>query len=339
MATDIPKTMKGIIVPKTGGSDVLEYKTDLPVPVPKEGEVLVKNDYIGINFIDTYFRTGLYPGPLPHIPGRDATGKIVSLGPGTHPASLKEGAEVVYLSAFNTYCEYTAAPSSKTLAVPQGISPANACASILQALTAITMVTESHPVQKGDLVLVHAAAGGVGLWLCKALRVRGAKVLGTVGSEAKKALAEKWGCDVVYVGYDAQGVKEMVEREGGKKIDTEDGGVIAAFDGVGKDTFEGSLAVMARKGTLVSFGNSSGAVEPFRIARLTAKNVKVVRPKLDNYIYTREEFENYAEELWTLMRDQSLDTHIHEIYPLQDAKRAHDDLEGRKSTGKLLLRP
>lgn len=248
--------MEGIQISQTGGTEVLQHKTDLQVPIPKEGEVLVKNDYIGINYIDTYFRTGLYPSPKPEILGREASGTIVSLGPSV--TSFTPNDRVVYLAS-SSYAEYTAAPASKTVKIPSSISSPDACAALLQGLTALTLTEEAHAVQKGDWVLVLAASGGVGGLLCQILRAKGAHTIATVGSEGKVAVARESGAEVVLV--EGEGVVESKVREctGGK-------GVVAVFDGVGKATFERSLEVVARKGTVVSFGNASGAVPPFAIA-------------------------------------------------------------------------
>lgn len=348
-ATEIPKTMKGVLIEKTGGTEVLEYRTDLPVPTPKEGEVLVKNEYIGINYIDTYFRTGLYPSPKPEILGKEAAGQILSLGPSV--TNFKPGDRVVWMGS-SGYAEYTAAPAAKTIKVPSSISSADACAAILQGLTALTLVEEAHKVQKGDWVLVTAASGGVGGWLLQILKAKGANTIATVGSEEKVAVAKENGAEVVVV--EGPNVVEEAVKE-----HTDGKGVIAVFDGVGKTTFDRSLEVLARKGTLASYGNASGAVEPFAIAlvpsevrppqkstvlnsphrRLAPKNAKIVRPTLFNYIATREEFETYSEELWKLMTESKFTTRIHKEYPLKDVATAHQDLEGRKTMGKLLLVP
>lgn len=249
--------MHGVQVSKTGGPEVLEYKTDLPTPTLLAGELLIRNSIIGINYIDTYFRTGLYPSPKPEILGREAAGEVVALGP-SGVEGFKEGDRVVWMGN-GGYAEYTAAPAAKTLKVPDGISSEDACAAILQGLTAITLVEEAHKVESGDWVLVLAATGGVGGWLCQILRAKGAHTIGTVGSEAKVEEAKRLGAEVVVV--EEQGrVEEVVkEKTGGL-------GVRAVFDGVGKATFERSLELVARKGTVVSFGNASGAVEPFSIS-------------------------------------------------------------------------
>ena len=257
MSSSLPKTMRGVQVSKTGGTEVLEYHTDLPTPTPKAGELLVRNTVIGINYIDTYFRTGLYPSPKPEILGREAAGEIVALGP-SGVDGFKEGDRVVWMGT-GGYAEYTAAPAAKTLKIPEAISSDDACAAIIQALTAITLVEEAHKVEKGDWVLVLAATGGVGGWLCQILRAKGAHTIGTVGSDGKVEEAKRLGAEVVVVEGEGKVEEAVKEKTGGE-------GVRAVFDGVGKATFDRSLEVVGRKGTVVSFGNASGAVEPFSIS-------------------------------------------------------------------------
>nr|OQO13164.1 hypothetical protein B0A51_16978 [Rachicladosporium sp. CCFEE 5018] len=331
MATSVPKIMKGVIIEKNGGTEVLQYKTDLPVPEPKEGQVLVKNDFIGINYIDTYFRTGLYPAPSwPYILGREAEGTVVKSGGGdTH--GLKDGDHVVIL-AEGTYAEYTAAPAAKAAKIPDGLEPKIAAGALLQGLTALTMIRESYHVQKGDWILVHAAAGGTGLWLVQLLKAVGARTIGTASTDEKVELAKKAGAEVV-INYSHEDVKAKVMEL------TSGAGVAAVFDGVGKTTFDLSLDVLARKGSMVSFGNASGAPAPLEVKVLTAKNIKLSRPTLFNAIFTREEYEGYTKELFDFILKDKLDTRIHEVYPLSEVARAHNDLEGRKTTGKLLLDP
>lgn len=331
MATEIPKTMKGVLIEKTGGVEVLQYKTDLPVPTPKEGEVLVKNDFIGINYIDTYFRTGLYPAPKPEILGREAEGTIVSTG-GGNLYNLKVGDRVVWMGT-SAYAEYTSAPASTAYPIPSSLSPSIAAAAFLQGLTALTLIREAYEVKKGDWILVHAAAGGVGLWLCQLLKAVGARTIGTASTAEKIELAKENGAEFM-INY-----KEEKDFVGKVKEITGGEGVAAVFDSTGKDQFENDLEVVARKGTVVSYGNSSGAVPPLTIARLSAKNVKVLRPTLFNYIATREEFERYTGELFEFITKHNFNVRIHETYPLADVARAHTDLEGRKTTGKLLLKP
>lgn len=331
MASSIPKTMKGVIMEKNGGTEVLQYRTDLPVPEPKEGQILVKNDFVGINFIDTYFRTGLYPAPhWPYMLGRESEGTVVATGPG-EVHSLAPGDRVVCLSEA-TYAEYTAAPAAKAARIPADLPPKTAAGALLQGLTALTLIREAHHVQAGDWVLVHAAAGGTGLWLCQLLKAVGANVIGTASTAEKVKLASQAGATHM-VNYSHEDVKARVDELTGGK------GVVAVFDGVGKSTFDLSLDCVARKGSLISFGNASGAVPPLAIARLSAKNVRLMRPTLFNFIATREEFEGYTEELMGFIVRDGMDVRIHETYPLSDVARAHQDLEGRKTTGKLLLDP
>lgn len=255
----IPRTMKGVQIEKTGGIEVLEYK-DLPVPSPKDNEVLVKNEYIGVNYIDTYFRKGLYPNPLPMVLGREGSGTIISIGANV-PSSLNFsiGDSVVYSNTF-AYADYTACSADKVSKIPPAVSSANACAAFLQGLTALTLVEEAYKVRKGDWILVLAAAGGVGGWLCKILKAIGANTIATVGSQEKVQVAKEQGADVVVLDRNGEGEVLKVVKEY-----TNGEGVNAVFDGVGKDTFDRSLECVARKGTVASFGNASGAVETFSI--------------------------------------------------------------------------
>ncbi|KAF2744240.1 NAD(P)-binding protein [Sporormia fimetaria CBS 119925] len=330
----LPQTMKAVIVEKTGDVDVLHYRTDVPVPQPGDGQVLVKNEFIGINYIDTYFRTGLYPTPLPYTPGREAAGTIAATGPSNVPSDLSPGTRVAYMGA-QTYAEYTVALASATVPLPSSISTKTAAAALLQALTALTLIRESHPVQRGDWILVTAAAGGVGLWLCQLLKAVGARTIAVASSEEKRNLAKENGAEVT-IGYfedDREKMAEEVMRITGEE------GVAAVFDSVGKDTFDTVLKCVRRKGSLVSFGNASGPVTGFALSRLSPKNIRLLRPQLFGYIATREELLQYANELWDLINKDNLQVKIHDVYPLEDVIRATKDIESRKTTGKLLLKP
>jgi len=327
--------MKGVWIEKTGGTEVLQYRTDIPVPEPKEGEVLVKNEFIGINYIDTYYRSGLYPLPkVPYILGREGSGTIAAIGPSSIPEDLKVGARVVYLGE-GAYAEYTTVTTKYTVPIPDEIDTKIAAASILQALTALSLIREAHKVEKGEWILVTAAAGGVGLLLCQLLKSVGAKTIAAASSEEKRKLAKENGADVT-IGYHEedreQFVKEILDITGGE-------GVAAAFDSVGKATFDSVLKVIARKGTLASYGNASGAVTDFALSRLAAKNVKLLRPAAFNYVYTREEYQAYSKELWEFITKHNLNVRIHDVYPLEDVERATKDIESRKTTGKLILKP
>ncbi|RYP49452.1 hypothetical protein DL768_004862 [Monosporascus sp. mg162] len=328
----LPSTMKGVVIEKTGGTEVLQHKTDMPVPEPKEGQVLVKNDYAGVNFIDTYFRSGLYPlQKFPHVLGCEAEGTIVKTG-GGNLLGLKEGDRVVLSLMAGAYAEYTVAPAEKVVKIPAGIPEKVATAALLQGLTALTLIREAYQVKQGDWVLVHAAAGGTGLWLCQLLKAVGANTIGTASTQEKVDLATRAGATHV-INYSHEDVKSRVMELTGNK------GVAAVFDGVGKATFDLSLECLARKGSMISFGNASGAVPPLTIARLSAKNIRLMRPSLFSFIVTREELESYTDELFRFILENNLDIRIHEVYPLSQVARAHQDLEGRKTTGKLLLDP
>ena len=327
--------MKAVQINKNGGTEVLEY-TDVPVPEVKEGQVLIKNNIIGLNYIDTYFRSGLYPPPagFPLVLGREAAGTIVAVGSGDIDSSLKVGERAVYLGTA-AYAEYTAAPAFHTFALPSSISDETAAASLLQGLTALTLIRDAHAVQKGDWVLVHAAAGGMGLWLCQLLKAVGAHTIGTASTPEKREIASKAGAEVVLEYPETMGTEAFVakvkELTGGK-------GVPVVFDGVGKTTFDVDLEVVALKGSVISFGNASGAVEPLKIARLSPKNIRLMRPQLFGFISTREEFEKYTKELFEMVA-VGIDVSVYKTYKLSDVAQAHQDIEGRKSTGKLLLKP
>ncbi|KAF1846584.1 NAD(P)-binding protein [Cucurbitaria berberidis CBS 394.84] len=332
--SSLPKTMKAVQIEKTGGTDVLQYKTDVPVPQLKEGEVLVKNEFIGINFIDTYFRSGIYKPPtFPYILGREGSGTVAAIGANV-PSDLQVGTRVAYMGQY-AYAEYVPVASDYTIPIPDSIDTKTAAASLLQALTAVTLIRDAYPVQKGDWILVTAAAGGVGLWLVQLLKAVGARVIATASTEEKRNLAKANGAEVLleYHEEDRQVfVKKVLEITGGE-------GVHAVFDSVGKATFDSSLATVRRKGTMVSFGNASGPVEGFALARLSPKNVKLLRPTLFNYIATREELQTAAKELWNFIEKDGLNVKIHDVYPLSDIVRATQDIESRKTTGKLVLTP
>ncbi|KAL1967946.1 hypothetical protein VTN77DRAFT_2363 [Rasamsonia byssochlamydoides] len=330
----VPSTQKAVVIETTGGPEVLQYKTDYPVPSPQEGQLLVKNNISGVNYIDTYFRTGLYPAPKPEVLGREAAGTVVAIGPGANPYNFKVGDRVIWLSTTG-YAEYSAVPAAKTVKIPDGISDEDAVASFLSGLTVLTLAKEAYPVQKGEWVLLHAAAGGAGFLMTQVLKLLGAKVIGTAGGPEKVALVKSLGADHV-IDYRSEEGKDWVKQV--KEI-TNGEGVSVVYDSVGKDTWEGSLEAVKRKGTIVWFGNASGPVPPLPLQRLSPKCVKVARPMLFGYIETREEFEHYVNELFNLLQSGQLKVRIHKVYPLEDVQQAHKDLEGRKTTGKLLLKP
>lgn len=330
----VPSTQKAIVIEQTGGPEVLQFKADYPVPTPQEGQLLVKNNISGVNYIDTYFRTGLYPSPKPEVLGREGAGTVVAVGPGPNPYNFKVGDRVAWLNT-GGYAEYTAVPAAKAVKIPDGISDEEAIAGFLSGLTVLTLTKEAYPVKKGEWVLLHAAAGGAGFLMTQVLKSIGAKVIGTAGGPEKVELVKSLGADFVIDYRSEEGkdwVKKVKEVTGGVGVDV-------VYDSVGKDTWEGSLEAVKRKGTIIWFGNASGPVPNLPLSRLSPKCVKIARPMLFGYIETREEFEFYVNELFNLLKSRQLKVKIHKIYSLEEAAQAHSDLEGRKTTGKLLLRP
>ncbi|KAK2012863.1 NAD(P)-binding protein [Colletotrichum eremochloae] len=325
----VPKTMNGIQISRTGGVEVLDYRTDIPVPTLAEGQVLVRNAYAGVNYIDTYFRTGLYQAPLPITLGREGAGTVVAAHPSVQ--GFKPDDRVVFMGSVGSYAAYSAVPAAQLVRVPDAVTDEQAAAALLQGLTAWTFVREAGEVKPGEWVLVHAAAGGVGLLLVQMLRAVGAKVIGAASTDAKCALARDNGAEWV-VNTSSQDLVAEVARI------TDGHGADVVFDGVGKATFDGDLQLAARKGRLVIFGNASGAVPPFDILKLGQKNLKVMRPVVNNYTATRDELDKYSGELFDMITSGKLKIAIHKVYPIQDVKSAHTDIESRKTTGKLLLK-
>ncbi|KAF9997107.1 NADPH:quinone reductase [Entomortierella chlamydospora] len=322
--------MNAVQIPKHGDSSILAY-VPVPKPTPKPDQVLVKVAYAGVNFIDTYQRSGLYPQTLPFILGREGSGEVVEVGPEAK-GSFKVGDRVAFLNP-GGYAEYDAVSTLTLAKLPDAVSLEQGAALLLQGLTAWSLVRQAYKVEKGDWVLVHAAAGGVGLLLCQMCKLLGANVIGTTSTDAKAKLAKENGADYIVDysnGYDS--LIEKVNEVTGNK------GVHVVYDGVGAATFDVSLKVVRRLGTVVSFGNSSGAVPPVNLMRLAEKNIRLMRTTLFSYLTTREEFDSLSSELLQLVADGKLKFAIHKVYPIQDVKQAHDDLEGRKTTGKLLLK-
>lgn len=261
MATDsVPKTQKAVQVTQVGGPEVLNFKTDLPVPTPKENQFLVKNILSGINYIDIYFRSGLYPSPKPEILGREGVGKIVSVGPGNNPDGFKPGDRVVWMGTAG-YAEYSVVGYPYLSRVPDEISDEQVVAGFLVGLTSLALVKEAYPVQKGEWILLHAAAGGAGQVLIQLLKKIGAKIIGTAGGPEKIQLIKDLGVDVA-IDYKSPEGKDFAARV--REV-TNGEGVAAVFDSVGKDTWEGSLKAVKRKGTVVFFGNASGPVPPIQL--------------------------------------------------------------------------
>jgi len=327
----IVRRMHAIRVHRLGGPEVLTLD-DVAVPEAGPGQILVRIAAAGVNFIDTYQRSGLYPVPTPFTLGQEGAGIVERAGAGV--TALAAGDRVAWTGPMGAYAEFAAVPADRVARVPDGVATEQAAAVMLQGMTAHYLVTTTFPVRAGQTCLVHAAAGGVGSLLCQMARLRGARVIGTVGSDAKVALAREAGAsDIINYRATENLAHEVRQLTGGR-------GVEVVYDGVGAVTFEASLASLAPRGMLVTFGNASGPVPAFEPLKLTQKgSLFLTRPKLADYIATRAELEQRAGEVLALVRDGSLVPRISRTYPLSEAAQAHRDLEGRRTTGKLLLAP
>ncbi len=321
--------MRGIQVSKTGGPEVLEL-VDLPRPEPKSGEVLVRIAASGVNFIDTYLREGRYPAPLPFIPGQEAAGTIEQLGPDV--SGFAVGDHVAWNGTRGTYAEYACAPAKDLLHVPASMSLDDAAAVLLQGLTAHYLVHDTYRVQRGDTILVHAGAGGVGLVITQMLKMLGARVITTVSTDEKAELSRTAGADHVIL-YTRENFADAV-----KKIAPE--GLPVVYDSVGKTTFEDSLKCLRPRGLMALYGGSSGAVPPFDLIRLsTMGSLYVTRPTLKDYVQTRAELDRRANDVFNWVAQGKLNVRIGRRYPFSEAQQAHIDLQARKTTGKVLLIP
>jgi NADPH2:quinone reductase len=322
--------MKAVRLHQHGGADVLRYE-DVPTPAPGPGQALVRIEASGVNFIDIYQRTGLYKVALPHTPGMEAAGTVEAVAPDV--TTVRPGDRVVYTGPTGAYAEAAAVPAERLVTLPDGIAPQLAAAVFLQGLTAHYLALSTYPLKPGDTCLVHAAAGGVGLLLCQVARRRGARVIGTVSSEAKAKLARDAGAHDVII-YTEQDFEAETKRLTGGA------GIQVVYDSVGKTTFEKGLNLLARRGLMVLYGQSSGPVPPFDLQLLNQKgSLFVTRPTLFHYVATRDDLLARARELFGWVTDGSLQVRIDREYSLSDAARAHRDLEGRRTTGKLLLLP
>lgn len=322
--------MKAIQVQKTGGPEVLTV-ADIPTPKPKPNEALVQIKAIGVNFIDVYFREGRYPAQMPFVPGQEAAGVVTEVG--SDVKDLKPGDRVAYAGTLSSYAEYAVVAADRLVKIPEKVSFEQAAAAMLQGMTAHYLVNSTYPLKRGETTLIHAAAGGVGQLLVQMAKKIGARVIGTAGTEDKAKLAHHVGADDVIL-Y----TKQDFETE--TKYLTNNKGVDVVYDGVGKDTFEKGLNVLRPRGYMVLFGGSSGAVPPFDLIKLSQKgSLFVTRPTLGHYISTREELMWRANDVLNAIAAGDLKIHIGHTYKLADAQQAHRDLEGRKTTGKLLLIP
>lgn len=324
--------MHAIEIRETGGPEVLRY-VETPQPTPGAGEVLIKAEAIGVNYIDTYFRSGQYQRQLPFIIGQETCGTVVETGAGVD--GFRAGDRVVSAAVSGGYAEFSAAPASLTAKVPDGVGSDVAASVLLKGLTAHYLLKSVYPVQGGDTVLVHAGAGGVGLILTPWAHLLGARVITTVSTPEKERLSRNAGADEVLPYPDDA-------AEFGKQIRalTDGAGAAAVYDGVGATTFDASLASLAVRGTLALFGAASGPVPPVDPQRLNAAgSVFLTRPSLAHFIRSAQEFNWRAGELFEAIAGGAINIEVGHRYPLAEAARAHEDLQGRKTAGSIVLIP
>jgi NADPH2:quinone reductase len=322
--------MKAIRVHAAGGPEALKLD-DIPAPSPKAGEALVKVDAAGLNYIDVYFRTGMYKAELPLTIGMEAGGTVTAVG--SNVSEVKAGDKVAYTGVAGAYAEQAVVPSSKLVVLPAGVSTKQGAAAMLQGMTAHYLATSTYPLKHGDTCLVHAAAGGVGLLLCQIARLRGARVIGTVSTDDKAKLAREAGADETII-YTRQDFEADVKRMTNGK------GVQVVYDAVGKTTWDKSLNSLAPRGLIALYGQSSGPIGQIDPQIFNAKgSLFLTRPSLGHYTATREELLQRAGEVLGWVRDGKLKLRMEFEFPLKDAAEAHRALEGRKTTGKVLLTP
>lgn len=323
--------VKAIRMTETGGPEVLQL-VDIEQPRPGPGEVLIEHKAIGVNFIDTYMRSGLYPVTLPFVPGNEGAGVVLEVGPGVE--DFKPGHRVAYCGGNGGgYSEQRVMPAGRVLKLPDAISFERGAAMTLKGLTAWFLLRRTYPVKPGDIVLYHAAAGGVGLIFGQWAKHLGATVIGTAGSPEKIELAKAHGFDHVINYREENFVERVREITGGKMCQV-------VYDSVGKDTFPASLDCLRPLGMFVSFGQSSGMVPPFSISLLQQKgSLFATRPVLFHYIAERKELDTAAEELFDVVRKGAVRIVINQRYKLEEAARAHDDLESRRTSGTTILIP
>ena len=330
LGTESKANMRAIQVKQVGGPEVMEV-AELPVPQPKANEAVVKLAASGVNFIDVYFREGRYKTPLPFIPGQEGAGVVTAVG--SEASSVKAGDRVAWTGIQGAYSEYAVVPAERLVPIPQSVSDREAAAAMLQGMTAHYLSHDTYPLKQGQTALVHAAAGGVGLLLVQMAHNIGARVIATVSTEEKAKLAHAAGAHEVILYTQSDFEAETKRLTGGKGVDV-------VYDSVGKTTFEKGLNILRPRGMMVLFGGSSGAVPPFDLVALSQKgSLYVTRPTLVNYIATRDELVARSGAVFGMLESGKLKLRIEHIYPLAEAQRAHRDLEGRKTTGKLLLIP
>ena len=323
--------MLAIQATRAGGPEVLEA-VDLPIPTPGPGEILIRQEAVGLNFIDTYQRTGLYPVPFPAVLGLEGAGVVEAVGEGV--TRFVPGDRAAYGNGpLGGYAEYHVVPAGRAVKVPAGINSRTAAAAMLKGMTAEFLLRRCYTVKQGETILIHAAAGGVGAILTQWAKALGATVIGTAGSPEKAALAREHGADETILYRDEDVAARVRTLTGGQ-------GVRVVYDGVGAATFEGSLASLGRRGMLVSYGNASGpapAVEPLRLSR--GGSLFLTRPTLFDYVVTTEELDQSAGALFEVINSGAVKIGIGQTFPLRQARQAHEALEGRETTGSTLLLP
>jgi len=321
---------KAVRYHKQGGPEVLQLD-DVQVGDPGQGQVRIKHTAIGVNFVDTYQRSGLYPMQLPAVAGNEAAGVVDAVGAGV--TDLKAGDRICYTGLPGSYCDARLVPADRTVKLPQGISEEQAASMLLKGLTVHYLIFSTYPVKKGETVLWHAAAGGVGLIACQWLKALGVSVIGTAGSAEKMALAKAHGAEHV-INYSSEDfVKRVKDITGGK-------GVPVVYDSVGKTTWEGSLDCLRPRGLIVSFGNASGPVAPVNLGILSTKgSLYVTRPTLATHIASRADLVERSNALFEVVKSGKVKIETTAKYKLADAAQAHRDLESRKTTGSVILVP
>jgi NADPH2:quinone reductase len=321
---------KAVRFHKQGGPELMQYE-DVQVGDPGAGQVRIRHTAVGVNFVDIYQRSGLYPMQLPQVAGNEGAGMVEAVGQGV--SELKTGDRVAYTGLPGSYCDTRIVPADRMVKLPEGISEEQAASMMLKGLTVHYLIFTTYPVKKGDTVLWHAAAGGVGLIACQWLKALGVTVIGTAGSDEKCALAKAHGAEHV-VNYSRENfVERVMSITGGKKVPV-------VYDSVGKNTWEGSLECLRPRGLMVSFGNASGAVPPVNLGILSSKgSLYVTRPTLATHIATRADLVERANGLFEVVKSGKVRIETTKRYKLADAPQAHRDLEARKTTGSVVLQP
>jgi NADPH:quinone reductase len=322
--------MKAIRIHAAGGPEVMRLD-DIPEPTPKAGEAVVKVDAAGLNYIDVYFRSGLYKADYPLTLGLEAGGTVTAVGPNV--SEVKVGDKVAYTGVPGAYAQFASVPAARLVVLPSGVNTRQGAAAMLQGMTAHYLACSTYPLKKGDTCLVHAAAGGVGLLLCQIAKMRGARVIGTVSSDEKAKLAREAGADETII-YTRQDFEAEVKRL------TDGKGLQVVYDAVGKTTWDKSLNSLAPRGLIALYGQSSGPIGQIDPQILNTKgSLFLTRPSLNHHIASRDELQSRAGEVLGWIRDGKLRVRMEFEFPLKDAGEAHRALEGRKTTGKVLLVP